>query len=408
MDKNRMTSLESGNDLAFTVGAWFRYPFVYKNLDFAFQPELSLGGMLHFAKDDKDSYKDGIYFDSLIKLSASLRFIPDFWPELNRRLEFEFTPILSFMPEKNVLLTEFGFRLGAVWHLDEPYRGSSLSSEKTAAVQEEKKALAEAELQSRREAVQKYLDDTQKSLGVSLEQLTDFTPDGDGVNDTVVLKPDFSVLSDSVKSWVLQINDPAGNPFYTLKGKGSIPETIEWDGKGNNGDTVYSHNTYKATLTAALGPKDKRLLQIESVSARADIKTGTVVEAVTESEWKISIQSLVFDANAATFNSLSKEQLEEMNKVLDDVVRQIMSIPGAKVTVYGYANNVSNTEKENVEELIPISQARAETIAKMLVERGVPKDQVSAEGMGGANPIAAWEDTANWWKNRRIEFVIKR
>jgi len=30
------------------------------------------------------------------------------------------------------------------------------------------------------------------------------------------------------------------------------------------------------------------------------------------------------------------------------------------------------------------------------------------EGMGGSNPIAEWKDTKNWWKNRRVEFVVTK
>ena len=79
-----------------------------------------------------------------------------------------------------------------------------------------------------------------------------------------------------------------------------------------------------------------------------------------------------------------------------------------KVTVEGYANNVSNTEKENIEELIPLSQARAEAIMKQLVDRGLDAGNLSAKGYGGANPLAAWEDHANWWKNRRVEFLLRK
>jgi len=33
---------------------------------------------------------------------------------------------------------------------------------------------------------------------------------------------------------------------------------------------------------------------------------------------------------------------------------------------------------------------------------------LSSKGMGGANPLAEWKDTKNWWKNRRVEFVIEK
>lgn len=53
-----------------------------------------------------------------------------------------------------------------------------------------------------------------------------------------------------------------------------------------------------------------------------------------------------------------------------------------------------------------MSQARAEAIMAQLVERGLEAKNLSAKGFGGANPLAAWEDHSNWWKNRRVEFRV--
>ena len=72
------------------------------------------------------------------------------------------------------------------------------------------------------------------------------------------------------------------------------------------------------------------------------------------------------------------------------------------------ANNVSNTERENKLELIPLSRLRAQTIMKLLIENGLDEEILSYEGNGGMNPIAKWEDHENWWKNRRVEFIVTK
>ena len=77
-------------------------------------------------------------------------------------------------------------------------------------------------------------------------------------------------------------------------------------------------------------------------------------------------------------------------------------------SVEGYANNVSNTERENIQELIPLSRLRAQTIVNILVENGLDRSILSSDGKGGSNPIAKWEDRENWWKNRRVEFIVTR
>jgi outer membrane protein OmpA-like peptidoglycan-associated protein len=41
-----------------------------------------------------------------------------------------------------------------------------------------------------------------------------------------------------------------------------------------------------------------------------------------------------------------------------------------------------------------------------LTKSGIDLYQLEYCGLGGKNPAAAWEDTENWWKNRRVEFVL--
>ena len=45
---------------------------------------------------------------------------------------------------------------------------------------------------------------------------------------------------------------------------------------------------------------------------------------------------------------------------------------------------------------------------KLLIENGLDEEILSYEGNGGMNPIARWEDRENWWKNRRVEFIVTK
>jgi len=49
---------------------------------------------------------------------------------------------------------------------------------------------------------------------------------------------------------------------------------------------------------------------------------------------------------------------------------------------------------------------RANTIMQDLVLRGITPSRLSAYGVGGARPVANWDDHDNWWKNRRVEFIL--
>jgi len=67
---------------------------------------------------------------------------------------------------------------------------------------------------------------------------------------------------------------------------------------------------------------------------------------------------------------------------------------------------VARTTQEEKNELQPLSDARAKTVVNMLIEFGVARGRLSSIGMGGTQPIVKYEDRDNWWKNRRVEFIL--
>ena len=240
-----------------------------------------------------------------------------------------------------------------------------------------------------------------------------FTPDGDGRNDVVTFRPEVQYLEEDPESWEISIMDPKGNPFRTISGTGKIPSSIEWDGKGDTGENVVSRNIYSAKISIVPSKKDRLRSGEMKVVDEAKINTGLLLEVIVpEHEWKIVVQSIAFDPNAAGFNNVTLEQKLSNAQTLDEVAEEIreLSKTGAEVNIIieGYANNISGTEKEQREELLPMSQKRAETIVKELIKRGIDPKLLTPKGVGGANPIADRNDRANWWKNRRVEFRIKQ
>jgi outer membrane protein OmpA-like peptidoglycan-associated protein len=43
-----------------------------------------------------------------------------------------------------------------------------------------------------------------------------------------------------------------------------------------------------------------------------------------------------------------------------------------------------------------------------LVGLGVERARLSSVGIGGDRPIVPFEDRDNWWKNRRVDFILER
>src|SRR5574344_1128937 len=249
----------------------------------------------------------------------------------------------------------------------------------------------------------------QSECAITANPDADFTPDGDGINDISILTPSVARLEDNPESWKIEILDPQNNMFRTWTGTGSLPANLPWDEKSDSGEIAFSRDTYTAKLTVTPDKKDRARTGQNSLEYSAIIRTGILMHVVKPNEsWKIVVNTIFFDPDKPTFDKITEAQKEANRNTLDSVASQIRAHGDVKVTVEGYANNVSNTEKENSEELIPLSQARAEAIMQQLVDRGLEANNLSAKGYGGANPIAAWEDHANWWKNRRVEFLVTK
>lgn len=251
----------------------------------------------------------------------------------------------------------------------------------------------------------------QASASVSVKGGSNFTPDGDGQNDTVFFLPEVKYLEEKPQDWTLSILDPQGNLFRTIKGNGDLPGSIEWDGMSDKGETVLSKNTYTAKLSVTPGVKDQNRLKISSVETSEKIHTGLLLQVIIPGkEWKMVVNSINFVPNGALgANKLTKEQRDWNDETLDEIAEEIKAHPGASIVIIeGYANNISGTEKENREELIPLSQLRADAIVDELVKRGVSRDLLQSTGMGDANSLASQSDKANWYKNRRVEFRIKK
>ena len=147
--------------------------------------------------------------------------------------------------------------------------------------------------------------------------------------------------------------------------------------------------------------------QTDSVTVTTNHTTGLEEEEDGRKTWTISVDNIYFDPDAATFKTLTPEQIKSNNETLDSVARQVLALgKDVKVKVVGHANNVTNTDREHYEELIPLSLYRAEVIRQQLINRGLSAEAVTSVGKGGEEPVAAWEDRPNWWKNRRVDFVV--
>ena len=247
------------------------------------------------------------------------------------------------------------------------------------------------------------LDVSPPKVDVLIEP-TPFSPDGDGVEDGLVVG--LSAQDESgIRDWRGDILDPKGNPFISFSGTGSPTEPIMWDGRTPDGELVQAAEDYVLVVTASdsLG---------NVAVGRSTIPVDVLV--IREGErLKIRISSITFAPYAADFGGLTAEEAERNVSTLDRLAEILSKFAGYKIQIEGHAvreqwDDAERAEKEEQEELVPLSRERAEAVKSALVERGIQASRMTTAGLGGQRPLVPHGDLANRWKNRRVEFILVR
>ncbi len=71
------------------------------------------------------------------------------------------------------------------------------------------------------------------------------------------------------------------------------------------------------------------------------------------------------------------------------------------ILVTGYTDSTGNDSIN-----LPLSQARANSVATYLAGQGVSRTRINAQGLGSANPIADNTTAAGKEQNRRVEIAV--
>ncbi len=241
-----------------------------------------------------------------------------------------------------------------------------------------------------------------------------FSPDNDGSDDDLFIRLQGQSIV-PFTSWSFEIRDPQnGNVFWNTSGKSSITERIIWDGRSNSGELVQSavDYPYVFTVTDTVGMTStvEGIIPVDVLV----IRIGDVL--------KMQVPSIIFRSDNADFagkdvdpqRGLDRSVINNNERVLKRIAEILNKFRDYNVTIEGHANNISGTEEEETSTangnipLVPLSEDRAEYVKEVLVEYGINENRLSTVGRGGRVPVAALDDRENWWKNRRVEFILNK
>lgn len=108
----------------------------------------------------------------------------------------------------------------------------------------------------------------------------------------------------------------------------------------------------------------------------------------------VSMPDVLFDFDKYTLKPDARERLAKISGI-------ILAYPDLKLNIEGHTDSIG-TDQYNQE----LSEKRAESVRGYLVSQGVKPDDVSAVGLGKANPVADNSTASGRKLNRRVEMIV--
>ncbi len=229
-----------------------------------------------------------------------------------------------------------------------------------------------------------------------------FSPDNDGIEDELTITTTVTDPSE-VAGWTMEITDPMGKHFTSFTGEGTPSAEIVWNGISDTGELVQAASDYKLKLTIA-----------DTVGNKTTVEKTIMVDVLVMRDGDklyIRVPSITFKPDTADYKAVAKEALEKNLWTIQRLALIFKKYRTYQIQIEGHAVSVywkdpARSEKEQVEELIPLSIKRAEAIKAALAAGGIDASRISTVGIGASRPLFPFSDEENLWKNRRVEFIL--
>jgi outer membrane protein OmpA-like peptidoglycan-associated protein len=224
--------------------------------------------------------------------------------------------------------------------------------------------------------------------------------------------------------WTLELTDPSGKIVRTLKGHGLLPPGVDWDGKDEAGEPVDADGlSYVLRVTRASGEvvQSRALLAPSADQGWEGALAGSEGEDYSvrgggpaprrERERGFSGLRAGVSRDFATGGLLYTFYFAWDGTALTDSDLQTLAHAAKLIRDRGLKSALidgyADRDEGDRDSTDPLSQARADTVLRGLMERGVVLNRVMARGWADTRP-AAPEDTARERaRNRRVELRLE-
>ena len=187
-----------------------------------------------------------------------------------------------------------------------------------------------------------------------------------------------------------------GGVEYDKAALGTIIGAAAGYGISKGNANTASQNNRAAAIGAILGGVGGAYLDNKEKKLRQQMQ-GTGVEVGRNADGSVQLimpGSITFDTNKS---NIKPNFYATLNKVAQVLTEDSQS----GILVTGYTDSTGNDSIN-----IPLSQARAQSVANYLAGQGVARTRINAQGLGSANPIADNSTAAGREQNRRVEIAV--
>ena len=187
---------------------------------------------------------------------------------------------------------------------------------------------------------------------------------------------------------------------YLVK-KGVAADRISTKGEGSI-NPIGDNNTYAGRTInhrVEIQAIVKGLKKDIAASAAPKIKPAPAAPSVPES-WEILLkdQPVLINIAGTDFVSGSDSRNAKIAKKLNEIVEFAGKFPDKNLELVGYTDSTGSAELNQ-----KLSFARAESVKKYLVKKGVSASRITTRGEGSANPVGDNKTKAGRTSNRRVE-----
>ena len=151
-----------------------------------------------------------------------------------------------------------------------------------------------------------------------------------------------------------------------------------------------------AIVGAAAGNAIGQSLDEQAADLRRDLNNNQVIVTNTGSELIVTMpQDILFALDSAAVRS-------DLRRDLGVVAGNLQAYPNSTISIEGHTDNTGTANYNRI-----LSQRRANAVADILVNNGVPPARLYAVGRGENEPVASNLSATGRAQNRRVEIVIR-